>query len=1160
MYKILKFKPEQMLITSEQAENRYKEIASQKGTALLFCDYFIMDKEGNKKPNPLIDYQSGSLREDFDFGPMVCVREDLLEEWQQDNPSADPFRDFYSLRLFLTRASMQGRGVILRYPVTLYGVTDYDPRPEEVRQFDYVNPRNREYQIQMERICTDHLRRIGALLPPVTSDAFSPDDLISASNICGNGGKVVASVVIPVFNRVKTVADAVNSALKQRCSFRYNVIVVDNFSTDGTTELLRKMAQEDDRLVLLHPAEKGHGIGGCWNIAINSPQCGDFAVQLDSDDLYSSDNTLAAIVDKFTQERCAMVIGSYQMTDFDLRPIPPGVIDHREWTDENGHNNALRVNGLGAPRAFYVPILKKVGGFPDVSYGEDYAVGIRISREYKIGRIWEPIYLCRRWGGNSDSSLDITKVNANNLYKDSLRTQELRRRIELNRPCGPDSFLESELKVWSQARERYELLQNVSEKRLDVNGFECKLLFNPARAISTLANLDPKALSQRPCFFCEPNRPAQQHAIPLTLRHRYNLLVNPFPIFPKHFTVPSAEHTYQQMTSERLADMLDLALAYKDYVIFFNGPKCGASAPDHFHFQLGNKGFLPIEESFDSLKLTEICRYKGVQICSPDNYINSAVIFRGTDPDMLVRSIWRVVSSLEYDYNLVGWASAEEIILFYFPRTARRPACFHATDDSRIRISPGCADMAGTFIITSYDEFMKVDDAIIERIVSEVTPSEDIFSFRESVRSSVLCAEPIVSVGLDTREELTVCFNGRYLFENGSVTNEESFRVVGGMIMFRGVMYRTLSFIPATQDATFSIPDITIGIDFHWQRKELQVFRGSLVLMVEKGKIVVVNRLNAEDYLLSVISSEMSAENSIEFLKAHAVISRSWLLAPPASGNHTEESADERIRWYGRDAHTLFDVCADDHCQRYQGIGRSLSEAVTKAVEETKGEVLWYDGAICDARFSKCCGGVTERFSTCWEDIDPDYLKPLSDNGGGDVLPLDLTTEEGARAWIMDSGRDAYCNTHDKNLISRIMNSYDCETPDFFRWKVEYGRDELSSIFAERTGLDIGRIVSLVPLERGSSGRIIRLEVVGQKGKVTIGKELEIRRSLSRSHLYSSAFIVEEDPERITLYGAGWGHGVGLCQIGAAVMGEKGFDYKSILLHYFSGAQLKKLY
>ena len=386
-----------------------------------------------------------------------------------------------------------------------------------------------------------------------------------------------------------------------------------------------------------------------------------------------------------------------------------------------------------------------------------------------------------------------------------------------------------------------------------------------------------------------------------------------------------------------------------------------------------------------------------------------------------------------------------------------------------------------------------------------------------------------------------------------------------GKISYDGRLCEELVFTPCGKDSVFTLHDVVIGVNFHWQRKETQSFKGELRLIVEDGEVRAINRIDVEEYLVSVISSEMSATSSLEFLKAHTIVSRSWLYAQLLRKDKVRQSVlgweydDEIVRWYAREDHTLFDLCADDHCQRYQGVTRAHNPNVELAVKETAGLVLMYDGEVCDARFSKCCGGVTERFSACWENVDFDYLQAFRDCGCDGELP-DLTTEEGARAWI-ESSPASYCSTTDAHVLSQILNGYDCETNDFYRWTVVYSQKELSKLVAERSGIDFGTIEELLPVERGASGRIMKLKVVGSKTSKTVGKELEIRRWLSKNHLYSSAFVVDKliDPAgtvQFVLKGAGWGHGVGLCQIGAAMMGEKGCSCEQILSFYYPGCVL----
>ena len=435
--------------------------------------------------------------------------------------------------------------------------------------------------------------------------------------------------------------------------------------------------------------------------------------------------------------------------------------------------------------------------------------------------------------------------------------------------------------------------------------------------------------------------------------------------------------------------------------------------------------------------------------------------------------------------------------------------------------------------------------------------------------------EPEISVGIVNAQEIHFSLNGNFFAKGETVCGEQQVAFSEGGILWNGNLYRELTFTPQDEHASFSLYDVTIGINFHWERQETQSFMGTLKLVVDEGKITAINILPAEDYLISVISSEMNATSSLEFLKAHAVVSRSWLFAQiekrKALSDKNEgffsfiKTDTEYIRWYDREDHTIFDVCADDHCQRYQGITKASSAAVTEAVRATRGQLLMYERGICDARFSKCCGGAFEEFQYCWEDIKYPYLAQQRDSKTHATLP-DLTQEVEADRWIRTSP-EAFCNTTDKKILSQVLNNYDQETTDFYRWKVEYTQEELSALILKRSGIDYGQIIDLIPIARGTSGRLWKLKIVGTKRTLTIGKELEIRRTLSTSHLYSSAFVVDKEelsaegiPGRFILTGAGWGHGVGLCQIGAAVMGEQGYKYDAILLHYYIGASIDKLY
>lgn len=438
--------------------------------------------------------------------------------------------------------------------------------------------------------------------------------------------------------------------------------------------------------------------------------------------------------------------------------------------------------------------------------------------------------------------------------------------------------------------------------------------------------------------------------------------------------------------------------------------------------------------------------------------------------------------------------------------------------------------------------------------------------------------QPFIKVGIVSAARIDIVLDTMYTVDGHQVRGPQTLTVTpDGKVAWQGREYDTVEFHPYDPGkGEFTIKDVVIGVNFHWERKETQRFKGSARFIVEDDKLTIINILPVEQYLESVISSEMSATASLELLKAHAVISRSWLLAQIEKNGALQdagqgycsctETAGERVKWYDREDHVNFDVCADDHCQRYQGITRQTTPAVAQAVAATRGQVLMHDGKLCDARFSKCCGGVFERFENCWEPVHHHYLDARRDDVDENYFP-DLTVEANAVEWIMGTPA-AFCNTTDGRVLSQVLNSYDQETADFYRWQVHYTRSELSELAARRSGIDFGEIIDLVPLERGTSGRIIRLKITGTKRTMVIGKELEIRRTLSESHLYSSAFVTERHdvdpatglPASFTLHGAGWGHGAGLCQIGAAVMGDRGYDYRRILSHYFIDADIEAIY
>lgn len=781
-------------------------------------------------------------------------------------------------------------------------------------------------------------------------------------------------------------------------------------------------------------------------------------------------------------------------------------------------------------------------------------------------------------------------------------------------------LIDRQLASWPEAARRYSDLREVKTKEITIGGMPVRVQYNPARAVSTLARTDAASIAARPCFLCRENRPQQQEALPFEGcdGRRYEILVNPFPIFPEHFTVPAVDHVPQRIAG-RFPDMLRLADTFPDMTVFYNGPESGASAPDHFHFQMGCRGFLPVERHFGLLGPKTVMRPGAAVIALTSAYIPGLPVITAPDAKSAEAAFLRVLRSMpvspstgEPQLNILCWKERTDsdtvFRILVIPRKAHRPSCYYAPEGEAVRISPASVDLGGVFIVPVEEDFRRANAEVLQSII------------RETVDTSW---QPVIDVGLLTAPELRVRFNQPFSIsgisgqeglsgDRDNISGEQVFTLQDGMVRWNGKCYGKMEFRPASAESTFTLHRVKIGINFHWEREEDQMFSGGLTVLPAGEGLVAINSVPVEDYLLSVISSEMNGDAPEEFLKAHAVISRSWLLARPTLGGGDSETANgtanackghsaehsvsgglpdsvadsseecsdngpERIiRWYDREDHTLFDVCADDHCQRYQGLLRAGNANIRRAVEATRGLVLTDgpDGSICDTRFSKCCGGVSERFSACWADEDFTYLQAIRDTyAENSTSPAgsvpDLSDEQTARDWILSSP-EAFCNTSDPVLLSTVLNSYDQETADFYRWKVEYTQAGLSDLLRRRSGIDFGDVLELRPLKRGASGRIIELLIQGTLRTVIVGKELEIRRWLSESHLYSSAFVVDtvyeqrpggvHVPSKFILHGAGWGHGVGLCQIGAAAMSARGCTFDRILAHYFRGSCLTRLY
>lgn len=727
-----------------------------------------------------------------------------------------------------------------------------------------------------------------------------------------------------------------------------------------------------------------------------------------------------------------------------------------------------------------------------------------------------------------------------------------------------DKFVKDQLSVWPLAAENYRSLKKAGSKVLSIGGLPVTVQLNPCRRISSEASLDKESINRRPCFLCPENRPAEQTNMEFEGRkgRRYRVTLNPYPIFPSHLVISSFEHTPQSIW-HRYQDLLDFVRENNEYLGFYNGPESGASAPDHMHFQACPQGLTSLQNRVDELlaagddkTLDYLTNVKEARLFHLNEYARGVFVLCGATAKSTAKLFYRLLDcapvpdgSSEPKMNIIAWCHEGEYRTAVIFRERHRPHNYSSSGADHLAMSPGCADLAGVYVTTREEDFDKLDAGLLSQVVREVAASEET---EKEIIWRLTRSQRRLEVGIMSGSEIEF-----EIISDGA--GRQKVEYSQGRISYNGALYDELVFEAQTEATMFAEPsfilyDVTIGVDFHWERKVTQKFAGTLKFIVDGGKVTAVNIVGVEDYLLSVISSEMKASAGLEFLKAHAVISRSWVMAqvehrqshvsrtpePSCPVSEPVEGAEEYIKWFDHDDHTLFDVCADDHCQRYQGLTMAVGDTVRKAVDQTWGLVLTSEGKICDARFSKCCGGRMELFSTCWEDKDYPYLQPLPDTA--DCV----------------EGGDVFCDTKDEKILSQVLNDYDMETRDFYRWRTEYSRAEVSDLVRRRSGMDFGTIRDLVPVERGPSGRLKRLKVVGDKKTMIIGKELIIRRWLSDSHLKSSAFEVHWDGDHLTLDGSGWGHGVGLCQIGAAVMAAKGYSFDRILLHYYPGSTLER--
>lgn len=728
-------------------------------------------------------------------------------------------------------------------------------------------------------------------------------------------------------------------------------------------------------------------------------------------------------------------------------------------------------------------------------------------------------------------------------------------------------FVGDQLSRWTLACNNFRALKNVKIKTMDIGGLQVKLQFNPARMISSAAKLTKEDIAARKCFLCRENRPSEQIMIKFEGRKgkKYHILVNPYPIFPDHLVIAMATHTEQSIW-KRYVDMLDLAKKYQKYTFFYNGPRSGASAPDHHHFQGAPQELIPLEMDVDrclTMKdpvLEQVASLQDAELYHYRRFTTGVFVVRSDTAKSAAKLFYRLLDCADIPegekeplINLFSYYKDGEFRSIVVFRSRHRSHHYFSDGPDHLTMSPGCADMGGVFIVPVQKEFETITQELLSEMVAEVSiPQQE----QELIIHRLTRTQKSLEVGIMSGQEIEF-----EILSDGA--GKRKAVIKDGKIEYDGALYDELYFEapnPSTAFAqeSFMLAGVTIGKQFHWQRKENLVFAGALKIIVDRGNLLAINVIGVEDYLLSVISSEMSANCSLELLKAHAVISRSWVMARMEQGREdaaseqpvVDKEADvvEYVKWYDHQEHKLFDVCADDHCQRYQGLTRATGENVRKAVDATWGQILTYGGRLCDARFSKCCGGVMEKFSTCWEDKDYPYLQPLPDTADH---------KHGGRI---------FCDTADPAVISQILNGYDRQTQDFMSWEAEWSREEVSRMVAGKSGVDLGMIQQFIPLERGESGRIYKLEIKGDKRTLIVGKELEIRRLLSNSHLKSSAFDIEyildgkpsdaSSWDHVILKGRGWGHGVGLCQIGAAVMASEGYAYTQILSHYYPSSQL----
>jgi len=795
-----------------------------------------------------------------------------------------------------------------------------------------------------------------------------------------------------------------------------------------------------------------------------------------------------------------------------------------------------------------------------------------------------------------------------------------------------DRFISNQENTWPELRRAKAAWLDCRYREVALGAFSALLQFNPARESSVSAAVDAESVRRRPCFLCPAGMPAPERG--LAVGADFALFANPYPIFYPHLVAVHRDHRPQRL-ADALEALLDLAPRLDGrFTLLYNGPACGASAPDHLHFQAIPRYSTPLETDLGHLRVPFLQTFRVDLHAGPDlelftiaGYDRSVLVLRSRTAGRLRRLLDRLLDLMpgwtfsepastatsgrpaEPLVNLLAWSEAGLLTLCLFPRRKHRPACYDVRNETGVLVSPGAIDLAGMIITPRRRDFESLDAAAIRQIFADVCwPAEGVADLARQAVTAVdhppapvppahrpdsagsadpvgqpFPEEPRLAVGIVSgRPEVEFELRGEWrlgtdLLPPGGYRCE----ALGQMLSLAGpgrlsrTGSRELDLTPqGGANTRWALAEVTIGGDFHWQRRERQEFPGALTLAADgEGALSAVNRVPLETYLECVIASEMRADAPLEFLKAHAVISRSWLLAQLAQKarptflppERYPVLAERRFRWTDRQSHSQFDVCADDHCQRYQGLGRLVRSEVSRAVAETRGQALLGGRDVCDTRFSKCCGGLSESFRNAWGDVNLPGLEPVRCLAPDGRRIPDLTTEPTAREWI--EGRpESFCHVRDPEVLRRILPDYDLETGHFYRWELSVDRPELEELIRAKAGWDPGELLELVPLQRGFSGRLVRLLLVGTRGRLVVGKELEIRRVLSPTHLFSSAFVATPEPgpggrpRRFHFRGAGWGHGVGLCQVGAAAMACAGWRHEDILGHYFPGTSLSRLY